>query len=84
MAEAKMPAGRYIATRISTLKPPMDHAANPIRLLRQLNRKQYSFFFLGFFAWAFDAADFFCTSVALTALAKTFDKPTSSITWGIT
>jgi SHS family lactate transporter-like MFS transporter len=49
-----MSAGRYIATRLSTLKPPMHKAPNPIRLLRMLNRRQWAFFFIGFVAWVCD------------------------------
>ena len=47
----KMSVGRYAATRVSTLKPPMLKAPNPIRLLRMLNTKQWLFFLVGFFAW---------------------------------
>ena len=36
--------GRYIATRIPTLKPPMSKAPNPVRLLRLLNFQQWMFF----------------------------------------
>lgn len=46
-----MSARRYLATRISTLRPPMVAMANPWRLLRMLNAQQWSFFGLAFFAW---------------------------------
>lgn len=39
-----MSIGRYIATRIPTLKPPMTKAPNPIRLLRMLTFQQWMFF----------------------------------------
>jgi hypothetical protein len=50
-APEKMSAGRYIATRFSTLKPPMHKAPNPIILLRSLNRQQWAFFAVAFIAW---------------------------------
>jgi MFS transporter, SHS family, lactate transporter len=43
--------GRYLATRFSSLKPPMNKAPNPIRLLALLNARQWAFFFIGFVAW---------------------------------
>jgi len=36
----KMSAGRYIATRFSTLKPPMNKAPNPLKMLAILNFQQ--------------------------------------------
>lgn len=50
-APEEMSAGRYLATRFSTLKPPMNKAPNPIKLLLLLNRRQWAFFFIGFIAW---------------------------------
>ena len=47
-----MSAGRYIATRFSTLKPPMAKAPNPIALLRMLNLQQWMFFLVAFLAWS--------------------------------
>ena len=49
-----MTAGRYIATRFSTLKPPMTKVANPISLLRMLNKQQWLFFSVAFIAWTWD------------------------------
>ena len=46
-----MSASRYAATRISTLKPPMLPVPNPWKLVRMLNRQQWAFFFLAFWAW---------------------------------
>ena len=43
--------GRYLATRVTSLKPPMLKAPNPIRLIRQLNRNHWAFFFVAFWAW---------------------------------
>lgn len=43
--------GEYCRTRVSTLKPPMHKAPNPITLLRMLNGKQWLFFLVGFIAW---------------------------------
>lgn len=83
-APEHMSAGRYVATRFSTLKPPMNKAPNPISLLRMLSRKQWAFFFVAFFAWTWDAFDFFTVSLTVTPLAKSFDKTNADITWGIT
>lgn len=36
--------GRYIATRLTTLIPPMNPAPNPFKALTLLNRQQWLFF----------------------------------------
>lgn len=46
-----MSAGKYLATRVSSLKPAMAPAPNPIRLVMMLNRQQWAFFFVAFWAW---------------------------------
>ena len=79
-----MSPGRYIATRFSTLKPPMLSAPNPWRLVRMLNRHHWAFFSIAFAAWTWDAFDFFTVSLTVTDLAKQFDKSKTDITWGIT
>jgi SHS family lactate transporter-like MFS transporter len=58
-ADVRMGLGRFLATRLPTLKPPMNYTPNPISLLRLLNRKQWLFFFVGFLGWTWDAFDFF-------------------------
>ena len=82
--QPKMSAGRYIATRLSTLKPPMNKAPNPFRLLAMLNLQQWLFFLVGFIAWTWDAFDFFTVSLTVPQLAKQFKKENTQITWGIT
>ncbi len=47
----KVTASQYAATRITTLKPPMNKAPNPFSLLAMLSGKQWLFFFVGFIAW---------------------------------
>lgn len=79
-----MSAGRYLATRFSTLKPPMEKVPNPIRLLRMLNFQQWMFFLVAFIAWTWDAFDFFTVSLTVSDLAKQFGKTNADITWGIT
>ncbi|KAF1952328.1 MFS general substrate transporter [Byssothecium circinans] len=76
--------GRYIKTRIPTLKPPMAKVSNPIRLLALLHLQQWLFFLVAFFAWTWDAFDFFTVSLTVEPLAETFGKTTKDITWGIT
>ncbi|KAG7142198.1 Carboxylic acid transporter protein like [Verticillium longisporum] len=83
-SHADMTAGRYLATRFSTLKPPMLAAPNPWRLVRMLNRHQWAFFGVAFAAWTWDAFDFFTVSLTVTQLAKEFGKTKTDITWGIT
>lgn len=76
--------GKYLATRISTLRPPMNRAPSPIKLLRLLNQQQWLFFLVAFLAWSWDAFDFFTVSLTVDELADQFDKAPSQITWGIT
>jgi MFS transporter, SHS family, lactate transporter len=40
----RMGAGSYMASRLSTLKPPMTAVGNPFKQLRLLNGEQWSFF----------------------------------------
>lgn len=46
-----MSPGRYLATRIPTLKPAFDPIPNPFKTLALLNTKQWLFFFVAFFGW---------------------------------
>lgn len=70
----KTSIGRYAATRITTLKPAMAKVGNPISLLRLLNLQQWMFFFVAFFAWSWDAFDFFTVSLTVEDLAESFGK----------
>lgn len=54
-----MSPGRYLATRIPSLKPPMEKVPNPFKALSLLNKQQWLFFAVGFIAWTWDAFDFF-------------------------
>lgn len=80
----EMSTGRYLATRLSSLKPPMDRLQNPISLLRMLNFQQWMFFLVAFAGWTWDAFDFFTVSLTVSELADSFDKSNKDITWGIT
>ncbi|KAF2817192.1 MFS transporter [Mytilinidion resinicola] len=79
-----MSAGRYAATRFSTLLPTFDKVENPFTLLALLNKQQWMFFLISFFAWSWDAFDFFTVSLTVENLAETFDVSNKDITWGIT
>lgn len=79
-----MSTGQYLATRVSSLKPPMTSAPNPIKLLLMLDRHCWAFFMVAFLAWTWDAFDFFTVSLTVTDLAKDFGRTTTDITWGIT
>lgn len=83
-ADEHMSVAKYATTRISSLKPPLTKPPNPIRLLRLLNKQQWLFFLVAFFAWSWDAFDFFTVSLTVTDLAQTFGKTNTDITWGIT
>lgn len=80
----RMGLGRYLATRIPTLKPPMDKVENPIKVLGLLTTKQWLFFLVAFFGWTWDAFDFFTVSLTTSELAETFGRSNTDITWGIT
>jgi SHS family lactate transporter-like MFS transporter len=80
----KMGVGRYLATRLPSLKPPMAEAPNPLKALRMLNLYQWLFFLVAFFAWTWDSFDFFTVSLTIEELSKEFGKTPSQITWGIT
>jgi hypothetical protein len=45
-AGEKMSVGRYLATRVTTLVPPMNKAPNPFKALMLLNKQQWLFFFV--------------------------------------
>lgn len=79
--EPEMSIGRYFATRLSTLKPPMEKVENPITLLRMLSVKQWLFFWCAFIAWTWDAFDFFTVSLTVTNLADTFDRSKKDSKW---
>ncbi|OQS05962.1 Major Facilitator Superfamily (MFS) [Thraustotheca clavata] len=81
--DSDMSPGEYLRTRVSTLKPPMTKVANPITLLKTLDKQQWYNFGIGFAAWTWDAFDFFTVSMTLSDLGKTFGKSNTDITWGI-
>ncbi|KAI9805076.1 MAG: hypothetical protein M1825_000910 [Sarcosagium campestre] len=76
--------GRYLATRIPSLKPPMTKVDNPFKVLGLLNKEQWLFFLVAFLAWTWDAFDFFTVSLTVEELAEEFGKTNADITWGIT
>jgi len=45
-AAVAMSPGQYVATRFSSLKPPLDKLENPIALLRQLTLMNWLNFFV--------------------------------------
>jgi len=75
---------KYLITRFTTLEPPLVVLENSIKLLRMLNRHQTALFFVGFFAWTWDAFDFFSVTLNIIDIAKTYNKTTPDITWAIT
>lgn len=54
-----MSPGRYLATRIPTLRPPMLQLPNPLKQLAIITGKQWQFFFIAFMAWTMGTLDDF-------------------------
>lgn len=79
-----MSPAKYLASRFSSLRPPMTSAPNPFTLLRMVSSRQWAFFGVAFFAWTWDAFDFFTVSLTVSDLSKTFHRSNKEITWGIT
>ncbi|POS69426.1 sugar transporter family protein [Diaporthe helianthi] len=67
-----MSAGQYLASRFTSLKPPMSKLPNPLKLIMTLNGHHWAFFLVAFFAWTWDAFDFFTVSLTVSDLAETF------------
>lgn len=63
-APEKMGVGRYLATRLSTLKPPMDRVENPFSLLATLSTRQWLFFLVAFFGWTWVCVHYMCFTAA--------------------
>ncbi|KAI1613527.1 sugar transporter family protein [Exophiala viscosa] len=82
--DGAMSIGRYLSTRMSTLRPTMSLPPSPFKLLAMLNRQQWLYFGVGMCAWTWDAFDFFSVSLTLTDLAASFHKSNTDISWGIT
>ncbi|KAK4655430.1 Carboxylic acid transporter [Podospora pseudocomata] len=81
------PTLNYLTTRLPSLLPKSTHLSdipNPFRLLASLDRQNWAFFSVAFFAWTWDAFDFFTVSLTLPDLAKSFGRSRTEITWGIT
>ena len=79
-----MPVMDYLVTRFTSLKPPMILPENPIKLLRKLNRRQAAFFVVAFLAWTWDAFDYFCVTLNIKEIGKTFNRSAADVTWSIT
>lgn len=79
-----MNVGEYLKSRVTTLKPPMQKAESPFKVLGLLNRLQWMQFLIAFIAWSWDAFDFFTVSMTIEELAEEFGKTKTDITWGIT
>ncbi|CCH43458.1 Carboxylic acid transporter protein [Wickerhamomyces ciferrii] len=80
----------YFITRFTTLVPSREEfeaekeALNPFPALKQMNKRQWQFFLVGFCAWTWDAFDFFAVSLNAAAIAESLGKNVSDVTWGIT
>ncbi|KAK8060859.1 MFS transporter- SHS family- lactate transporter [Apiospora saccharicola] len=88
-----MSVGKYLATRVSSLKPAMAPTPNPIKQLRMLTKQNWAFFAVAFIAWSinnvgkiqtWDAFDFFTVSLTVEDLSEDFGVSKTDITWGIT
>ncbi|KAK6459382.1 major facilitator superfamily domain-containing protein [Scheffersomyces xylosifermentans] len=82
----------YFGSRIPKLFVPKEELDNytwsdiynPFSCLKELTWRQWNFFFLGFWAWTWDAFDFFTVSLNVTNIAKSLDCSVKEISWGIT
>ncbi|CAK7904010.1 carboxylic acid transporter protein homolog [[Candida] anglica] len=82
----------YAATRLSTLfdipimssEKTVWQTINPIPALSEMNARNWNDYFLGFFAWAVDAMDFFCVSASASEIAASLGVNIKDITWGVT
>ncbi|OQU96999.1 hypothetical protein CLAIMM_03004 [Cladophialophora immunda] len=83
-SDLDMSLSRYMATRLSTLKPPMTIPPNPLRVLGLLTRRDWLFFACAECSWSWAALDFFTVGMTTTQLAIAFDKSVADITWGLT
>ncbi|EGV60528.1 hypothetical protein PSN45_001713 [Yamadazyma tenuis] len=83
---------KYLKTRFTTLVASKKERSsytwgqyfNPFRPLGELNRRQWMYFFIGYFAWTWDAFDFFSVSLNVDSIAIDLGKEVKDITWGIT
>ncbi|KAI3405487.1 hypothetical protein KGF56_001505 [Candida oxycetoniae] len=83
---------KYLYTRITSLWVGWDELSsyswkevlNPFYPLKEMNLHQWNFFFMAYGGWTMDAFDFFLTSLNVGNLAKSFNRSTKDITWGIT
>lgn len=75
---------RYLATRITSLRPPKTKLRNPVHVLRDLDRHQWLMFSVGFLGWVWDAFDFFTVTLCVTEIAAEFNTTNSAVSWGIT
>lgn len=71
----------YLATRITSLKPPRTKLGNPYHILKELDKHQWLMFLVGFLGWTWDAFDFFTVSLTITEIAKDFGVQNSDVSW---
>lgn len=82
----------YFKTRIPTLFPTKSsinesrkqYPINPFPALRAMNWLQVQYFIIGFLAWTWDALDYFATTINLSNLAESLNKPVKDMTHAIT
>ena len=82
----------YLKTRFTSLWVGWDELRkyswyeflNPFQPLVEMNLHQWNFFFIGFWAWTWDAFDYFITSLNVSNIAKDLDVSAKDVTWGIT
>jgi SHS family lactate transporter-like MFS transporter len=65
-----MSAGQYIASRFSSLKPPMSKLPSPFKLIMMLNGHHWAFFLVAFFAWVRLLLDQVTPSLAFARINK--------------
>ncbi|RCK59678.1 Carboxylic acid transporter [Candida viswanathii] len=73
---------KYFATRIPSLWVGREELRQ--YTWHEMNLHQWNFFFLGFWAWTWDAFDFFSTSLNVSNISKDLDVSVKDVSWGIT
>ncbi|KAG7665045.1 uncharacterized protein J8A68_001354 [[Candida] subhashii] len=82
----------YLKTRFTGLwvgkeefsKNTWNDIFNPFQQLVHLNKHHWNFFLLGFFAWAWDAFDYFTTALNISNIAESLDVSIKQVSWGLT
>ncbi|KAK6199418.1 major facilitator superfamily domain-containing protein [Scheffersomyces amazonensis] len=82
----------YFLSRPTTLFPSREELSqyewsdvyNPFKSLREVSLRQWNFFFIGFWAWTWDALDYFTISLNVSNIAADLNVTVKDVSWGLT